>query len=139
MRILKFTIGSEYNACPDVRQQILDEVARQGFDSHSTYGIRLALEEALINAIKHGNRMDASKRVRVQAKISQRQVEIVVEDEGPGFDRRRVPDPTLAENLEKSNGRGILLIEMYMDKVSWSRGGRRLKMIRRKGSIAPAR
>jgi serine/threonine-protein kinase RsbW len=134
MRILKFTIGSEFPACGDIREQILAEVARHGFDSESAYGIRLALEEALANAIKHGNRLDHQKKVHVEAKISKRKIEICVEDEGIGFDRTSVPDPTLAENLEKSHGRGILLIESYMDEVHWSRGGRRLKMIRKNAS-----
>jgi serine/threonine-protein kinase RsbW len=57
--------------------------------------------------------------------------EIIIEDEGPGFDRKGVPDPTSDENLEKCSGRGILLIESYMDEVKWTNRGRRLKMVKR--------
>jgi len=56
---------------------------------------------------------------------------IVIEDEGSGFARALVPDPTLEENLEKSSGRGIHLIEAYMNEVRWSRGGRRLRMVKK--------
>jgi len=68
--------------------------------------------------------------VKVHAKITPKKAEIMIEDEGPGFDRSSVPDPTVAENLEKCSGRGILLIEAYMTQVSWDRGGRRLRMVK---------
>ena len=94
------------------------------------FGVRLALEEAIVNAIKHGNRMDCQKKVHVEADITPKRARLVVEDEGCGFRRERVPDPRLEENLTKCTGRGILLIEAYMNQVKWSHGGRRLEMIR---------
>jgi serine/threonine-protein kinase RsbW len=101
-----------------------------GFAGHPLFSIKLALEEALINAIKHGNRKDPQKKVFVAANISARRAEITIEDEGAGFDRCSVPDPTIEENLEKCSGRGILLMEAYMDRVKWDRGGRRVKVIK---------
>ena len=89
-----------------------------------------------MNAIKHGNREDERKVVRVESDVSPARTEIVIEDEGPGFDRRGVPDPTAAENLCRPSGRGILLIESYMTDVSWERGGRRLRMVKRNGAAA---
>jgi len=80
--------------------------------------------------MKHGNKLDRSKTVHIQARITPRRAEITIEDEGPGFDRRSVPDPTTEENLCKCSGRGILLIEAYMDKAIWSKHGRRVKMIK---------
>ncbi len=123
------SIRSDFAATSDIQKQILTDVARCGFNHHCAFAIKLALEEALINAIKHGNRFDPGKKVHIDAVISAGGVEIVVEDEGPGFDRRCVPDPTLEENLNKCSGRGILLIETYMNQVEWSRGGRRLRMV----------
>ncbi|MGD1277350.1 MAG: ATP-binding protein [Tepidisphaeraceae bacterium] len=117
----------------------MDEVIRQGFTGPSIFAVRLALEEALANAIKHGNRLDRGKKVRVEAEVTPRQIRIVIEDEGGGFERSSVPDPTTRANLEKTGGRGILLIETYMDKVRWSRGGRRLEMIRRNADGPPLR
>jgi serine/threonine-protein kinase RsbW len=126
---LKFTIPSKFEAGREVQKRILDDVTRLGYTSHSQFAIKLALEEALINAIKHGNRLDPKKKVHIEFSVTPKQLEVTIEDEGPGFSRDEVPDPTLQENLEKCSGRGILLIEAYMSSVQWSNGGRRLKMV----------
>jgi serine/threonine-protein kinase RsbW len=124
-------IPSDLGAGQKVQNRILAAAARRGYSPESLFAIRLALEEALINAIKHGNRLDPRKKVTIDARIQPRQVRITIEDQGPGFDRGCVPDPTSNDNLCKDHGRGILLIESYMNKVQWSRGGRRLTMIRK--------
>jgi len=129
-RKIRFVISPQLDNRREVQRQILDLVRQNGFEGHDFFAINLALEEALTNAIKHGNRSDPSKKVTVQAKVTPKRVEVLVEDEGPGFDRKSVPDPTESENLEKCCGRGILLIEAYMNQVSWDRGGRRLKMVK---------
>ena len=129
--VLSFTIPSDDKAIRPVQKRILDDVIRHGFNTHSLFAIRLSLEEALRNAIIHGNRLDRKKKVHVQAKVSPLRVEITVEDEGSGFKRKTVPDPTLDENIHKCSGRGILLMEAYMNSVRWTRGGRRVKMIKK--------
>ncbi|HZN67027.1 MAG TPA: ATP-binding protein [Tepidisphaeraceae bacterium] len=126
--VIRATISSDYSAGRDVQQRILDDVERHGYSSDSTFAIRIALEEAMVNAIKHGNGQDPSKKVHVEARVTPRRAEITIEDEGPGFDRAGIPDPTDEANLHKCSGRGILLIEAYMDGVEWSHGGRRLRM-----------
>ena len=126
----RVTIPSEFAAGRDVQERILADVQRAGFSTDGTFAIRIALEEAMVNAIKHGNRLDASKKVHVESKITAKRAEIIIEDEGPGFDRAAIPDPTEDDNLDKPSGRGILLIEAYMDGAEWSRGGRRLRMIK---------
>jgi serine/threonine-protein kinase RsbW len=128
---VKLTIDSDNAAMREVQDQVLREVARYQFDSHSQFAIRLALEEGLINAIKHGNRYDPNKKVRIEYRIDPRKLEVIIEDEGPGFERHGVPDPTLDENVEKCSGRGIHLMEAYMNSVKWSRGGRRVHMIKK--------
>ena len=128
---MTFTIRSDFSAGHDVQKRILDAVEKAGFNSQSTFAIKLALEEALINAIKHGNKLDLKKQVHIEANISPTITEITIEDEGPGFDRSSVPDPTLEENLDKCSGRGILLMEAYMNRVEWSRGGRRVHMVKK--------
>jgi serine/threonine-protein kinase RsbW len=128
---VKLTIGSDPAAVRAVQDQILQEITRFGFDHQSHFAIKLALEEALINAMKHGNKWDKAKKVHLEYKINAKRLEMIVEDEGPGFAREGVPDPTLDENIEKCSGRGILLIEAYMSSVHWSRGGRRLHMIKK--------
>jgi serine/threonine-protein kinase RsbW len=131
--VVKATIASDYDAGRDVQERILADVKRHGFNANDTFAIRIALEEALVNAIKHGNRHDPGKKIHVEARVSRERAEIIIEDEGPGFNRSGIPDPTLEANLHKCSGRGILLIESYMDGVHWSRGGRRLKMVKENG------
>lgn len=125
-----FKIASNFAAGHEVQLSILADVKKAGFDQHCFFAIKLALEEALVNAIKHGNRLDPEKTVVITASVTARRAEITVEDQGPGFERNNVPDPTWEENLEKCSGRGILLIESYMNRVRWDRGGRRLKMVK---------
>jgi serine/threonine-protein kinase RsbW len=127
---LIFTISSNHDAQIGAQEQILNRVEKAGFTGREFFAIKLALEEALVNAIRHGNRLDPAKHVRIEARITSKKVEFLIEDEGPGFDRKCVPDPTADENLEKCSGRGILLIESYMSRVWWDRGGRRLRMIK---------
>jgi serine/threonine-protein kinase RsbW len=133
----RFHISSDYGEGRDVQKTIMDAVLDAGFGEHDVFAIKLALEEALINAIKHGNKLDPAKSVRINASISPQMVEIDVEDEGAGFTRSSVPDPTLEENLEKTSGRGILLIESYMTHAEWSKNGRKLHMTKkREDSVA---
>lgn len=126
-----FDIPSDFAACRDVQLHIMSDVQASGFGEEDVFAIRISLEEAIVNAIRHGNRLDASKRVRIESEIGPGHVEIMVEDEGPGFDRKDVPDPTASENLCRPSGRGILLIESYMTRVNWEQGGRRMRMIKK--------
>lgn len=128
--VLTFTIPSNFAKGRKVRDRILAQVRRCGYDSSSRFAIRLATEEALINAIKHGNKLDPAKKVMIQASIDPKKVVIVIEDQGKGFDRRKVPDPRTEANLCKCSGRGILLMEAYMNSVRWSKHGRRVRMVR---------
>jgi len=128
---LRFTIRSDFQEGHEVQKRILDDVEKAGFNSTSTFAIKLALEEALINAIKHGNKLDPGKQVVIEARVTPAETEIIIEDEGKGFQRDCVPDPTLEENLDKCSGRGILLMEAYMNRVEWSRGGRRVRMVKK--------
>jgi serine/threonine-protein kinase RsbW len=125
---LAFNIPSNLERGREVQQHILDSAQRHGFDGQVYFAIKLALEEAIINAIKHGNKLDPDKHVEIEAGISSKRLTVTIEDQGPGFERAHVPDPTIAENLEKCSGRGILLIEHYMTKVRWDRGGRRVTL-----------
>ena len=129
---LTFTFFSNVDEAHNVGKQIIQLAQEHGFTGDSLFAIRLSLEEALMNAVKHGNRLDPEKKIHVEAKVDDRRTEILIEDEGPGFDRASVPDPTDEANLHKCSGRGILLIEAYMSEVKWDRGGRRLRMVREK-------
>jgi serine/threonine-protein kinase RsbW len=91
--------------------------------THEIFSIKLALEEALINAIKHGNQMDRAKKVRVLYRVMVGFFEVRVMDEGTGFDPGDVPDPTAVENLERPCGRGLMLMRHYMTEVVYSSAG----------------
>ncbi len=129
---LEFTIPSVLAATRDVQKRIMDEVERHKYDEQSVFAIRLALEEGLMNAVKHGNKLDSSKTVHVEANVTPKAIEIIIEDQGKGFERKTVPDPCASENLLKCSGRGLLLMETYMDKVEYSLGGRRVRMVKKK-------
>ena len=112
----------------EVQQRILEVCEQRRFDPSSCFAIRLALEEAISNAFRHGNREDPSKRVRLEYRIAPDEVEFLVEDEGEGFDLSTVPYPTLDENLERPSGRGIVLIRSFMTEAEYLGAGNRLRM-----------
>jgi serine/threonine-protein kinase RsbW len=95
-------------------------------------GVRLALGEAIVNGLKHGNQSDPTRRVRVCFWIDAEAVVAEVEDEGPGFDPARVPDPTAAENLEKTSGRGLLLMRRYTTWLRYNNRGNRVTLCKRR-------
>src|SRR5467141_4210948 len=91
--------------------------------------VELALREALSNAMLHGNRGDASKLVHVRCRCeSSKGVFIVVRDQGNGFDANKVPDPLAVENLNSEHGRGIHLMKLAMDEISFERQGTEVRM-----------
>jgi serine/threonine-protein kinase RsbW len=92
--------------------------------------IKLALEEALVNAIKHGNQLDRSKKVYVSYRLHADRFEIAVRDDGSGFDPSDVPDPTAVENLERPCGRGLMLMRHYMSEVAYNPCGNGVTMCR---------
>ena len=94
------------------------------------FGIRLALEEALVNAIKHGNQMDRDKKVLISYRLLPDRFEIRITDEGIGFDPNDVPDPTAIENLERPCGRGLMLMRHYMTQVEYTERGNGVFMVK---------
>jgi serine/threonine-protein kinase RsbW len=104
-------------------RRLMDELRPLGYCEKDLFGIRLALEEAFVNAIKHGNRNDTSKKVRIRYQACAAQFLIEVQDEGRGFDSEGVPDPLAPENLERPGGRGVFLMRHYMSWVHYSEAG----------------
>jgi serine/threonine-protein kinase RsbW len=114
------------------QQAVLRELHRFGYDADAMFGIKLAMEEALTNAVKHGNCCDPEKSVTVRYAVTRERAVIVVRDEGPGFEPEAVPDPTTPDRLPQPNGRGILLIKSYMDEVEYRDHGRELYFSKRR-------
>jgi serine/threonine-protein kinase RsbW len=121
-----------------VLEYLLDRVAKLGLIKVEQSNLFVALDEAFVNAVKHGNRNDPEKLLRVTAELSAHEAIFTVEDEGEGFDVNEIPDPCDPANLFKSNGRGVLLIYNIMDEVEYSERGTRLKMVKRPENGAPA-
>jgi serine/threonine-protein kinase RsbW len=112
----------------EVVSQILEELARAHWAEHDMFAVHLALEEALVNAIKHGNRKDPAKTVEVVCRLSKNRVQVRITDEGSGFDPAAVPDPTDEENLEIPSGRGLMLMRCYMTSVRFNARGNQVSM-----------
>ena len=113
-----------------VADALLEELQATGYSEAVVFAVRLAIEEALNNAIRHGNAMDPGKTAELVYEVTDEQVDIRIRDEGPGFDFEDVPDPTLDENLDKPTGRGLMLIRAYMDTVEFNEKGNELHMVK---------
>lgn len=90
--------------------------ATAGFDEEAGFQIEMAVHEAVINAVRHGNREDPNKKVQVKFMIFEDRLEIHIRDQGKGFDPNTLPDPLAKENLLNISGRGIFLIRKFMDE-----------------------
>ena len=112
---------------PKLVEEILEKMEALGIYGDIPMELRLALEEALTNAVKHGNKLDPDKSVSIRVETFPESVQIEVEDEGAGFDHGKVPLPTDDDNIWKTSGRGVFLIRHFMDKAEYSEGGRKLK------------
>ncbi len=121
----------------DAQEAIMEVVKAAGFPEESSFAVRLALDEALSNAVRHGNKLDESKKVTVEYAISATRVTISITDEGPGFEPEAVPDPTLDENLDQPHGRGLMLMKAYMTEVHYSDNGKRVTMTKMRDCPLP--
>ena len=99
-------------------EEMADQVAAQvGFDEDVRGGIAMAVREAMINAVLHGNAYDPAKRVNLSFEQNNRELIIIIGDQGRGLEPDEIPDPLAPENLMKQSGRGIFLIRAFMDEV----------------------
>jgi serine/threonine-protein kinase RsbW len=111
-------------------RQILDEVERNGYCGDDVFAIHLSVEEALVNAIKHGNKKAPEKTVTIEYFATPEKFDISISDEGSGFEPDKVPDPREEGNLHKISGRGVLLMQSYMDIVEYNKSGNRVHMVK---------
>ncbi|MCI0640654.1 MAG: ATP-binding protein [Gemmataceae bacterium] len=113
--------------------RLLDEMARAGFTDKEQFGVRLALEEAIVNGIKHGNRDDPNKFVEVVYRVTSSEIIAEIEDQGPGFNPQALPNPLSPENIERPGGRGVFLMRHYMSTVEYNERGNRVTLSKVKG------
>lgn len=121
-------IPSETGAGSPILQEILHQLEKQAWIQHDIFSIHLAMEEALVNAIRHGNRLDPSKQVQVACRVSPELIRIEITDEGEGFDPSSVPDPTDPAHIEAPSGRGLMLMRSFMSRVEYNDVGNRVVM-----------
>lgn len=118
-----------------VIDSIISEIVNDmGFDKEASEQINLAVIEAAVNAFKHGNNEDSSKRTRFEFILGREELTVIVEDQGVGFNRESVADPLDPSNLLKSSGRGIFLMETCMDSVTYEGSGRIVRMVKSRPS-----
>ena len=109
---------------------ILEHCTLAGLSEKTIFASKLALEEAMTNAIRHGNKGDPARKVHVQYSVSPRRVVVVITDEGDGFNPADVPDPTAEDRLDIPSGRGIMLMRHYMSSVEFNDQGNQIKLVR---------
>ena len=127
-------IRSELKETCAPKQQILAELQRCKFGEDATFAVKLALEEALTNAVKHGSQNDASRDITIRYAVSPEKAVIIVRDEGPGFLPDNVPDCTHPDRLPLPEGRGIMLLRAYMDEVCFRDRGREVYFMKQRSS-----
>ena len=130
--MVELVIQSELGAAQAAEERILSAVEDSGYRAEAAFAIRLSLEEAITNAIKHGNMNDRSKHITLRYAVDDKRAVIRVADEGAGFDPSRIPDPTAPNRLSMPNGRGIMLMRAYMDEVRYNRKGNEVRLVKRK-------
>jgi len=124
------TIENDSHSLKEVSKKFINILKEKGIEEDIIFDIHVGFEEALRNAMVHGNKCDPGKKVTIETEKTGNVVIICVEDEGDGFDPADLPDPTLDENLLKEGGRGVYLIRHLMDEVRYENGGRKVVMVK---------
>ena len=131
---IEFEVPSFISLMHSILDYLLKRVEKTGIVNLESSNLFIALDEAFVNAVKHGNKFDADKLVRITADVSTEEARFTVEDEGEGFDVHAIPDPLDPENLFKTSGRGVLIIHNVMDEVKYNERGNRVEMVKKSES-----
>lgn len=116
-------IPNDTSAGRHVLEELLEQMRTNRWVKHDVYSVRLAVEEALVNAVVHGNRSETDKHVRIGCRLAPNVVRIEITDQGKGFDPTTVPDPTSPDRLGCPRGRGVMLIKAFMSRVKYNATG----------------
>jgi len=129
---MKFTekLPSKLELMPGFISKVIEEIKTLNISDDKLFDIRLSLEEALINAIKYGNKMNPQLFVELSLEVQDNKLIIKIKDEGEGFDFMSIPNPTDENNLEKNSGRGVFLVKSLMDEVEFLDNGSQIKMVK---------
>lgn len=129
---LVVNLPSERGSNRQVTDQLLEQLGVHGWPPADIFAIHLAAEEAIVNAIVHGNKLDPTKKVHVECEVSTAVVRISISDEGAGFDPASVPDCTVEERLEAPSGRGVMLMKSFMTSIEYNATGNAVVLLKRR-------
>jgi serine/threonine-protein kinase RsbW len=132
---LEQELESTLESVDSAEQIVLAEAQALGLDDDDLYRVGIAIRECMVNAVVHGNRYNSRKKVHLKVERTADRLTIVVRDEGEGFDPNAVPDPLAGENLLRGSGRGVMLMQSFMDEFQISQGqpqGTEVKMVKYK-------
>jgi serine/threonine-protein kinase RsbW len=121
-------IPTDCSAGKKIIEELIEQLEAHAWAAQEIFGIRLAMDEALTNAIRHGNCRDKNKQVRVHCELTDQRLRVEITDEGEGFDPQCVPDCTHPDNLERPCGRGIMLMRCFMSVVEYKDRGNTVVM-----------
>ncbi len=113
--------------------ELLGQLQACCWAEHDVFDVHLATEEALVNAIKHGNRFAPDRCVRIRCRLADELIRIEITDEGEGFDPSKIPDPTDPDRLESPGGRGVMLMKAFMSRVEYNARGNRVVLEKARG------
>ena len=125
-------VGGRISAIEPVCKKILAQLENKGYSEEEIFAIHLALEEAFVNAVNHGNKKDPTKEVKIEYVVGNDKTDIFVSDQGQGFTPDDIPDPRCGDNLYKPGGRGIFLMKSFMDSVEYENNGSRVHMVKKR-------
>jgi len=130
-RSIHIEIPSQLKFIKGIAHNIIQEAKLMGYnESELKDKIPVTIDEAVTNAIKHGNKFDEHKKVKIHVDIDIEKISILIKDEGEGFKTQEVPDPTDPKNFLKMSGRGILFMKLSMDEVVYNDQGNQLTLIK---------
>lgn len=117
------TIQSDLDAGHASIEELMSALESAGWEGRDVFHIQMAIEEAVVNAIEHGNKRDATKQVHIVFVVDAESAEMTITDQGDGFDHQNVADPTEEERLDQPRGRGVLLIRELMTQAQYNQKG----------------
>jgi serine/threonine-protein kinase RsbW len=110
-------LESKLDSVDEAEELVVHMAEKAGFEEDDLHKIAMSVRESMVNAVVHGNRYNAHKKVHVKVSSAPGRLEIKIVDQGEGFDLTEIPDPLAEENLLRNSGRGIFLMKAFMDEV----------------------
>ncbi len=130
-RVVTFVLESSRETISRAADMLSSVIEEFGLSDDAAFDIELAAEEAVANAVEHGNKSDPAKMVHVRCERKSDRITVVVCDEGEGFNPSQIPDPTLPENILKEHGRGIFIMRSLCDCVLYNEKGNEVAIVKK--------